>query len=390
MVKVLRIGHATFETPDLAKAIEHYTQVIGLSLAGREDKRAFLVTKVGQLVIELRQGAQACCAKLSFEVAANSDFADLRRELQKHGVAAEERNDSVPGVPKVLSFQDPKGTEIELFREWSFLGNHEQVVGVGALKLGHVAFVTPEPKMLAEFYGKVLGFRVSDWIGDFFVFMRCNADHHAVNFISGQNIKMHHIAFELRDFSHLQTACDLFGERKIPIIWGPVRLGPGHNVAAFHRDHDDWVVEFYGKVLGFRVSDWIGDFFVFMRCNPDHHTVNFIKGKCAKMHHIAFELKDFGHLQTACELFGARGIPIIWGPVRLGPGHNVAVFHRTPDDQVVELYAELDQMKDEELGYFDPRPWHHDRPQRPKVWDAKKVAYMWGPPPTADFMRSRD
>ena len=34
MIKVLRIGHATFETPDLAKAIEHYTQVIGLSLAG--------------------------------------------------------------------------------------------------------------------------------------------------------------------------------------------------------------------------------------------------------------------------------------------------------------------------------------------------------------------
>ena len=32
MIKVLRIGHATFETPDLAKAIDHYTQVIGFSL----------------------------------------------------------------------------------------------------------------------------------------------------------------------------------------------------------------------------------------------------------------------------------------------------------------------------------------------------------------------
>jgi len=297
MIKVLRIGHATFETPDLTKAIEHYTQVIGLSLAGREDKRAFLATKIGLLTVELQQGAQARCTKLSFEVAANADFADLRRELQKHGVAAEERNDSVPGVPKVLSFQDPKGTEIELFREWSTIGNQEQVVGAGVLKLGHVAFVTPEPQALAKFYGEVLGFRVSDWIGDFFVFMRSNADHHAVNFIRGNSAKMHHIAYELRDFSHLQTACDLFGERKIPIIWGPVRLGPGHNVAAFHRDHDDWVVEFY---------------------------------------------------------------------------------------------TELDQMKDEELGYFDPRPWHRDRPQRPKVWDAKQVAYMWGPPPTPDFMRNRD
>ena len=58
MIKVLRIGHATFETPDLGKAIEHYTQVIGLSLVGREDKRAFLATKMGQLAIELQQGTR--------------------------------------------------------------------------------------------------------------------------------------------------------------------------------------------------------------------------------------------------------------------------------------------------------------------------------------------
>jgi catechol 2,3-dioxygenase-like lactoylglutathione lyase family enzyme len=237
------------------------------------------------------------CSKLSFEVASDSDFSDLQKSLQQHGIASDVRSDSVPGMPKVLSFQDPRGTTIELFREWSTIGNGQQVVGVGALKLGHLAFVTPEPKAMAKFYGEVLGFRISDWIGDFFVFMRCNADHHAVNFITGKNIKMHHIAFELRDFSHMQTACDLFAEKKIPIIWGPVRLGPGHNVAAFHRDHDDWVVE---------------------------------------------------------------------------------------------LYTELDQMKDETLGYFDPRPWHQDRPQRPKVWPADKVAFIWGPPPTPDFMRGRD
>ena len=297
MIKVLRIGHATFETPDLAKAIDYYTQVAGLALAGREAGRAFLATKIGQLAIELQEGAQPRCSKLSFEVAANADFAAMQKELSSHGVKSELRNDSIPGLPKLLALQDPKGTEIELFNEWSYLGNHQQVVGVGPLKLGHVAFVVQDPKATAEFYKQVLGFRESDWIGDFFVFLRCNADHHAVNFITGKNAKMHHIAFELRDFSHLQNACDLFGERKIPIIWGPVRLGPGHNVATFHRNHDDWVVEFY---------------------------------------------------------------------------------------------TELDQMKDEELGYFDPRPWHQDRPQRPKVWDRHDLAYVWGPPPTPDFFRGRD
>ena len=296
MINVCRIGHATFETPDLDKAIEYYTQVVGLALVARESKRAYLATRIGELAIELQQAAQRNCAKLSFEVAPGADFADLQKRLAQHGVRADVRSDSVPGLPRVLSFDDPKGTRIELFNEWSYLGNREPVGGVGAFKLGHLAFAVHDPKAVADFYTQVLGFRLSDWIGDFFVFLRCNADHHAVNFITGKNVNMHHIAFELKDFSHIQTACDLFGERKIPIIWGPLRLGPGHNVATFHRNVDDWVVEFY---------------------------------------------------------------------------------------------AELDQMKNEELGYFDPRPWHRDRPQRPKVW-SREEGQMWGVPPAPDFFRGRE
>jgi hypothetical protein len=94
-------------------------------------------------------------------------------------------------------------------------------------------------------------------------------------------------------------------------------------------------------------------------------------------------------MQDACELLAHRNIPIIWGPVRHGPGHNVAIYHRTADDLVCEVYIELDQLKDEELGYFDPRPWHRDTPQRPQVW-ARDTTTIWGPPPTPDFHRERD
>ena len=38
----------------------------------------------------------------------------------------------------------------------------------------------------------------------------------------------------------------------------------------------------------------------------------------------------------------------------------------------------MDQMKDEALGYFDPRPWHQDRPQRPKVWPRGTLRNYWG------------
>ena len=295
MIQARRLGHASFETPDLDQAIAYYTEVNGLVVAAREKDRAFLATKIGQLVVALARGPHARCTKISFEIAPDADVAALRRELSRDGIESETQSDSVPGLPLLLAFRDPKGTTIELFSRWSFVSG-QSAAGVGPLKLGHVAFVVQDPKAMADFYQKILGFRVSDWIEDFFVFLRCNADHHAVNFIKGRTIKLHHYAFGLKDFAHLQGACD-----------------------------------------------WLG----------------------------------------------ARKIPIIWGPVRLGPGHNVAIFHRNADDQVVEFYAELDQMTDEALGYFEPRPWHRDQPQRPKVW-SRDEGSIWGPPPTADFLRDRE
>ena len=297
MIKVRRVGHATFETPDLDKQIDYYTQVNGLALVGREKKRAFLATKTGQLVVQLEHASEPRCVKISFEVAPNEDFADMARRLSADGIKSEVRSDAVPGMPKVLAFQDPKGTTIEVFTEWSFLGRDHAVAGVGPLKLGHIAFQVLDPQAVTKFY------------------------------------------------------CD---------------------------------------VLGFRVSDWIEDFFSFLRCGPDHHTVNFIRGTKVKMHHIAFEVKDFSHMQAACELLGRKKIAINWGPGRHGAGHNIFIYHRNPDDQVMEFYTELDRMTDEELGYFDPRPWHTDQPQRPKVWDGKSASLVWGPPPTPDFMRGRD
>ena len=37
----------------------------------------------------------------------------------------------------------------------------------------------------------------------------------------------------------------------------------------------------------------------------------------------------------------------------------------------------------EELGYFEPRPWHRDHPQKPKVWAKDPSASnLWGIMPT--------
>jgi catechol-2,3-dioxygenase len=160
----------------------------------------------------------------------------------------------------------------------------------------------------------------------------------------------------------------------------------GH--VAFHVSDVKLVTKFYCDVLGFRVSDWMGDFFSFLRCGVDHHTINLLESGSNRHFHTAFELRDWAHLQTACDLLSLNGYRMLWGPGRHGIGHNLFAYHRSPNGLITELYAELDQIKDEELGYFEPRPWHRNHPQRPKVWPKDPSASnLWGPMPTDEMMK---
>jgi catechol-2,3-dioxygenase len=146
--------------------------------------------------------------------------------------------------------------------------------------------------------------------------------------------------------------------------------------------------QFYTDVLGFRWSDWLGDFFVFMRCNIDHHTMNFAATGKSGMFHVAFELHDLSHLGRSCDILSANGTRIIWGPGRHGIGHNLFTYHKDPDGNVIELIADLDRMSDESLGYYDARPYHSEFPQRPRVWDPADTdtVNLWGTPLPPDFL----
>ena len=248
MIQVKRMSHATLVTPDIERQIDYFTNIAGLALAERENGRAYLATKVGDLAVQLEKGDQAQCAKIAFQVAPDADMDEIRRGIEAEGVRCQPRNDAIPGVPKMLAFEDPKGTVIEVFAEQTPIASNQPVTGIGPLKLGHLAFSVSEPKDLVEFYTRVLGFRVSDWIQDWFVFMRCGPDHHTINFVRGKRTQMHHVAFELKDWAQIQSAMDFLGSKNVQLIWGPGRHGPGHNIYTYHRNPDDQIVELFTEL----------------------------------------------------------------------------------------------------------------------------------------------
>ena len=238
MIAVQRIGHATYETPDLSRQIDYYTQVIGFGLAERGKDRAILTTRLGEEVLVLEAGTSARCSKLSFQLGPHADLAQVAAQLRPKGIGCEMRRDITPAIAEAAVFEDPKGTLIELFARCK-TAQPVETQGVSPLKLGHLAHVVPDAKAITDFYVENLGFRVSDWMENFFSFLRCGPDHHTVNFRTGDKNFMHHIAFELKDWAHLGLACETLGRHKRPILWGPLRHGIGHNLAIYHRDPDD-------------------------------------------------------------------------------------------------------------------------------------------------------
>jgi catechol 2,3-dioxygenase-like lactoylglutathione lyase family enzyme len=285
MIEVKRLGHATFKTRDLARQIDYWTQVMGLTLLERGKDRALLATKYGEEAIGLESGDSGELLRVAFQVAPGRDLTELQKGLAAAGVTSELRSDISPGVRQAITFLDPKGTLIEIYSDYRFAERDRTEQGVMPLKFGHIAYRFPDVQKLTSFYT---------------------------------------------------------------------------------------------DILGFKVSDWMGDHFSFLRCSPDHHTVNFARYEEARLHHIAFEVRDMAEVQRACDYLARNGIQLVWGPIRHVVGHNIAAYHRNPDDQRVELFAEMDLMRDEELGYFEPRPWHQDFPQRPKVWPKDTLRSYWG------------
>jgi catechol-2,3-dioxygenase len=294
MIRVRKIAHATYETPDVERQIDYYTEIIGLTLVDRDSDAAYLASTLDHHSVVLRRGPAAQCVRLGFELGMDDDLDAFERQVTAHGIKTQRKRDAEPTIADMVTFADPKGTVMEVFKRAAFSGQRYQSKGIVPHKLGHVAFHVTDVKHVTKFY------------------------------------------------------CD---------------------------------------VLGFRVSDWMADFFSFLRCGPDHHTINLMETGTNRHFHTAFELRDWAHLQTACDYLSLNGYPLIWGPGRHGIGHNLFAYHRRPDGLITELFAELDRMN-EELGYFEPRPWHRDRPQRPKVWAKDpSAANLWGILPPEDMMR---
>ena len=249
MSKAFQLGFVEFGTQRIEPELRYYTEVIGATVTESEpDGSVYLSLGLDQHNIALRSSTQTGMRCIGFQVTKDIAIADWAVHIKNFGLNPIVKSDARPGVSKLVEVVEPGGHVLQLYSEMSVPAPGFASRGIVPNKLGHVAIMSPEAAKSAKFFEDVLRFSITDRIDPGAAFLTCNRDHHVLNLVTAPLQKLHHIAFELRARSQHHDAADLLSANQIPIVWGPARHTAGHNLASYHFDPDQVLVELYADM----------------------------------------------------------------------------------------------------------------------------------------------
>jgi catechol 2,3-dioxygenase-like lactoylglutathione lyase family enzyme len=92
------------------------------------------------------------------------------------------------------------------------------------------------------------------------------------------------------------------------------------------------------------------------------------------LHHVQFTLKSVDSFYATHAALQKSGVDILWGPLRHGPGHNIAMYFQDAAGTWIEYSVEEEIILDDE--HYEPRTWSIEDPHVIDEWRS-------GPPPEA-------
>jgi len=278
------------------------------------------------------------------------------------------------------------------------------------MHMGHLALRVTDAERSADHLSSALGLRRTVEVPGL-IALSCNEKHHEVQLLQSDRAGLDHIGLEVedeRDLDRLRDALIAAGAHILSET--PEEQGLGQAIRAlgpmdvvlelytsmereplsvehympplarrfghvtFATDQRAEMERFLIDVIGFRITDVLGDRVSWLRCDVDHHGIALVDASANSLHHYAFELENWGEIQRYADRLAFLGKELIWGPGRHGPGRNLYTYMPDPDNAIIEAYADLLQVPDE-ANY------------RPIDWSVRgeRALNLWGPPPPSDW-----
>lgn len=138
-------------------------------------------------------------------------------------------------------------------------------------------------------------------------------------------------------------------------------------------------VEFYGRVVGLRLSDRSGDGVAFMHGihGSDHHMIALAKSNGPGLHHLSWDVGSIHEVGLGAMQMADKGFAAGWGLGRHVLGSNYFHYVRDPWGSWCEYSSDIDYIPSDHDWASGDHP-------------AEDAFYVWGPTPPADFVTNHE
>lgn len=260
MSRVTEIRYVGYAVPDLAAERAFYREVWQLKEVRDEDGLVYFATHGHDelYVVRLRQSDIKRVDVVALAAESRADVDALHDKVAASGcrIIFAPRELATFGGGYGFRFFNPDGIEMEISAEVArgsarVLAQREAIPA----KISHVVFHSPQHKEITQWFIDVLGFRLSDWIGDFMSLIRCNTAHHRIAFLPGPPC-LNHVAYDMPDLNEMMRGLKRLRREGFDTVWGPGRHTAGDNTFSYFVTPAGFTVEYTAELEEVDFDTW--------------------------------------------------------------------------------------------------------------------------------------
>jgi catechol 2,3-dioxygenase-like lactoylglutathione lyase family enzyme len=261
MSRVTEIRYVGYGVTDLATERAFYADVWGLKQVAEMDGRIYFATEGHDEhhVVRLRAATVARIDIIALAAATRADVDALAAKVGAAGckVIHDPRDLTEPGGGYGFRFFSPDGLPFEISSDVARGTSRELKRWEGIPeKISHIVLHSPDHNAATSFFCDVLGFKLSDWLGDFMSFLRCNTAHHRIAFLPGPAC-LNHVAYDMPSVDDMMRGIHRLKMKDIDIRWGPGRHTAGNNTFSYFTTPSEFAVEYTAELEEVDDATWV-------------------------------------------------------------------------------------------------------------------------------------
>ena len=252
MSRVTEIRYVGYGVRDFDAETAYYTENWGLERVASDDGMAWFKAQGHDEhhVVRLRAAPENRVDVIALAADTRADVDALAAKVEGAGgkIVHAPRELATPGGGYGFRFFTPDGIQMEISADVARAAKREIARWEGVpVKISHIVLHSPDHKALVVWFCDVLGFKVSDWLGDFMCFLRCNSAHHRFAILPGPAC-LNHVAYDMAGVDGMMRGGHRMKQQGFDIRWGPGRHTAGDNTFSYFVTPSGFVTEYTAEL----------------------------------------------------------------------------------------------------------------------------------------------